>query len=199
MHYSVIAIEREYASGGREVGEKLASALGVPFLNQQILKIAADKLGQPADQLSRTEESINSGLSLGFAALLNVASGESPSAMPVAQQLMLAETRIIHDLATQPCVIVGRAAAGILKDQRKTLTAFIHADQSARAARAIETYDDNPRQVDAILQRNDRRRSAYFAAATNLEWRNPDLYHLFLNSGRLGIDQTVEVLLAAVG
>ncbi|MCL2780962.1 MAG: cytidylate kinase-like family protein [Actinomycetia bacterium] len=198
MRYSVTAIEREYASGGREIGERLAGQLGVPCYNQEILQRASARLGLPVSQLSGVEESVNGTLSFGLAAFANIASGESPGHSSVVQRLVAAETRIINELAAQPCVIVGRGAAAILREQRNVLRVFVHADTAARVARATGAYQLDPGRAESELRRNDRRRSSYFEATTDLRWRDRDLYHLFLNSGQLGIVGSVAILRCAM-
>ena len=196
MSYNVIAIEREYASGGLEVGEKLAGKLGVPCYNRQILDKAAVKLKLPSERLSKVEESISGSLLFGLAAFANAASGEWTELMSVEQRLIAAETSVIRELALQPCVIIGRSAAAILKDRQSVLKAFIHADNEARAERAVSAYHIDPKQAESVLQWNDKRRSNYFKAAANLSWKDADLYHAFLNCGMLGIERTADILYA---
>jgi len=197
MRYSVIAIEREYASGGREIGEKLAKRLGLPCHGQDILEKAAVKTGLPLDELNELEESITGSLLYSLSIFADMASGRGMD-LTRAQKLALAESDIIRDLSLKPCIIIGRGAAGLLKDKDNILKVFVHAGFDVRVKRAVEIYGIDPKQADSILRRYDKRRITYFKAATNVEWRDADIYHMLLNSGKLGIDPAVDILHAAV-
>ena len=197
MSYTVIAIEREYASGGLEIGEKLAGKLGIPCYGQEILEKAAVKLNLSPERLKNAEENIAGSLLYSLAAFSSAASGGAVDPLSLEQKLAFAEAEVIKSLAQSPCVIVGRGATALLRDNKNTLRAFIHSDNSARKARAVIEYGQYPDQVESVLQRQDKRRAAYFKVTTTVEWKNADIYHLFLNSGKLGIEQTVNILYTA--
>ena len=196
--YSVIAIEREFASGGSEIGGKLAEKLGFPLYGQEILEKAAEKLNLPVKYLSQIEESMKGSLLYSLAAFANVSSGNETDLLMLEQKLAFTEADIIRNLAMNPCVIIGRGAAALLKDRANALRVFIHADNNTRKDRAINVYGIDPKQSESILRRNDKRRANYFVATTEREWKDADVYHLFLNSGLLGIDPAVNILCAAV-
>lgn len=198
MRYSVIAIEREYASGGLEIGEKLAERLGVKCYGQEVLKQAADNLCLPAEQLARIEESITGDFMYGVAALASVTTGSNADFLSLEQKLAFAEADVIKNLSYSPCVIVGRGGCALLKDNAGALKVFIHANTGTRLERAVNTYKIDPKNVEAVLRYQDKRRSAYFKVTTQTEWKNADIYHVFLNSGMLGIEGSVEFLYNAI-
>ena len=197
MQYRVIAIEREYASGGNEIGEKLAEKLGIPCYGQEILEKAAEKLNLPPDSLLNAEENMTGSFLYSIAAFSNFASGRETDFLSLEQKLAFAEADIIKNLSYNPCVIVGRGTAALLKDKTNVLKVFIHADNSTRIDRAVDVYKIAPKQAESVLQRHDKRRATYFKVTTNTNWKDNNLYHLFLNSGKLGIDQAVNILYAA--
>lgn len=197
MRYSVIAIEREYASGGREIGEKLAEKLGIPCYGQEILEKAAAQIGLPVDELSFLEESMTGSLLFSLNMLASVTSGRGVD-LTKAQKLALVEADIIRDISTNPCVIIGRSAAGLLKDNDNALKVFIHADFETRRERAVGVYRIDPDLTESVLRRNDRRRADYFKAATGAGWKDAKTYHMLLNSGKLGINPAVDILYSAV-
>ena len=197
MRYRIIAIEREYASGGSEIGKKLAAKLGIPCYGQEILERVAAKLDMPAHQLAQIEERATSSLLFGLAAYANVFSGKETSLLGIEQKLALAEADVIRNLSVNPCVLVGRRAAALLKDKNNTFRIFIHADFSARMERAVSVYGIDRKQAEATLHRHDKRRANYFKATTEKAWKDPDMYHMFLNSSRLGIDAVVDILYSA--
>lgn len=193
MRYKVIAIEREYASGGREIGERLAKMLDVPCYGEEILERAAAKTGIAREELSRLEESMNGSLLFSLNMLAGMTSGRGVD-LTRAQTLALAETEIIRELAVNRCVLIGRSAAGLLRENEHTLRVFIHADPQNRLERAVRFYHCDPRTAESVLRRCDRRRANYFKTTTGVEWRDPALYHLWINSGRIGIDSAAELL-----
>ncbi|MGL6201698.1 MAG: AAA family ATPase [Lachnospiraceae bacterium] len=194
MRYSVIAIEREYASGGREIGEKLAEKLGIPCYQQEILEKAAAKLNLPPEQLLNAEEKMTGSLLFGLIAFANATSGTETDFLTIEQKLAIAEADVIRDLAMSPCVIIGRGASAILKDEDNVLRVFIHADYKARIDRAVHIYGIDPNQAESVLHRYDKRRSNYFKVTTNMGWKAAEIYHLFLDSDKLGIDMVTNIL-----
>jgi len=199
VNYSVVAIEREYASGGLEIGEKLAGRLGIPCYGQEILKLAAQRLNISPEALAAREERITGSLLFGLAVFANAAAGSRADFLSFEQKLAFTEAGIINELVMNPCVIIGRSVSYLLKDRSKALKVFIHADYETRIKRAVDTYKVAPGQAKAALQRNDRRRANYFKVVTGGDWKDPDIYHIFLNSGKTGIDRAADFLCAAVG
>jgi len=198
MQYNVTAIEREYASGGSEIGEKLAAKLGVPCYGQEILEKAAAKLNMPSRQLSELEENMTGSLLFSLVAFSNVVSGKEADFLNIEQKLAIAETEVIRVLAMNPCVIVGRGVSALLKDSNKALKVFIHADYNARIERAVNLYKVDSKNSESVIRNYDKRRANYFRATTGTEWRNPDIYHMLLNSTKLGIDSIVDILYTTV-
>ena len=194
MKYKVIAIEREYASGGSEIGEKLGDKLGIPCYGYEILEKAAAKLNVSVEYLRNAEENITGSLLYGLAAFANAAAGKEFDLLVTEQKLAMVEAEVIKELALSPCIIVGRGASSIFADDDKVLKVFIHSDRKARVERAIEVYGHKPKQAESVLNHNDRRRANYFKATTQKEWKDDDVYQLILNSGKLGIDQAVSIL-----
>lgn len=193
MKYNVIAIEREYASGGQEIGEKLAKKLSIPCYSNEILKKAADKLGLPAVPTRSRDENMTGSLLYMLNMMANAISGNEIE-LSDEQKLAITEGAIIKDLSLNPCVIIGRGACGFLHDRERVLRVFVYADKEKRKQRAVSTYGIESQTVEAVLNQSDKRRSNYFKATTGLDWRSDRIYDLSLNSGRLSIEAIVELL-----
>lgn len=192
MKYNVLAIEREYASGGSEIGKKLAGRLGIPFYGAEITEMAAKKMGVTVKQLEKIEETMTGSLLYSLFAMGNFYSGNN-SGLTTAQKLSLVESEIIKDLIQKgPCIIVGRSSAGLLKDNPRVMGVFIHADYAVRKHRAQTVYGINA--ADAALSEIDKRRAGYFKSTTGKDWQSPDCYHMIMDSGKLGIDTAVDIL-----
>ncbi len=196
MRYNVVAIEREYASGGREIGENLAKTLGVPCHGRDIAERAAKELGITETELDEMEERVTGSLLYSFAVFADMAAGRA-ARLPKPEQLAVVETGIAKECAKTPCVIIGRAAAGLFKDAPDALRVFLFADEESKAKRACEVYGIEAARAGEVCKKFDRRRGNYFRFASHANWRDPMLYDLILNSGRLGIARTTEIILRA--
>lgn len=196
MKYHIIAIEREYASGGNEIGEKIAERLGIPCYGQEVLNRAAKLMKTVPERLLHLEETTSNSLlySIGMAA--KVMSGERDG-LSEEGLLYLTEERVIKDMAVQgPCVIIGRCAGWILRERSDVLRVFIHGNREFRRNRAVESYGVPAKNADNVLKRFDRRRSNFYHANTGMSWDDKKGYHLVLDSSAIGIDQCVDTICA---
>ena len=199
MSYRILTLERQYASGGRDVGKAVADALGVPCYNREILEYAAERSGQTPEHLERLEETANTGLISSLqAAYARLARGER-AALPPEGALLLAEAEVIRDLADEgPCVLIGRSAGCILRDRTDVLRAFLYADEEARIRRAVDEYGHDENEAPTVLRYFDRRRANFYNANYSLKWEDKAGYHLCLDTGRLGVAACAKVLLRAM-
>lgn len=196
--YNIVTIERRYASGGNEIGKKLAKELGFKFYDRNILMEAAKNLDIPFVKIEGLEESSSGGI------LLNLS--KTPlgglsriKELPLADKLFLEEKRIIEEIAEAGnCVIVGRASGYILRERENNLKVFVHAEDEKRIQRAIEKEGIKQSEAENALKKNDKRRGGFYNSVTNWVWSDPKYYEIYLNAGRLGIDLCVKLLAQAV-
>lgn len=194
MKYHVIAIEREFASGGQQIGAQVAERLGIPCYGREILRMAAKEKGANLEYLEGIEEKATGSVLYSMymiASMTNMARGSSLSSE---SELFLAESEIIRKLTQTPAVIVGRCAVDALKDRNDVLRVFIHAGAQLRRERAIEVYHMDPGNVDNVLRRADKRRAGFYKANTGNNWNNLNNYHIVLDSGLLGIEKCADIL-----
>ncbi|MCI9327778.1 cytidylate kinase-like family protein [bacterium 1xD8-48] len=196
--YNIVTIERRYASGGNEIGKKLAKELGFKFYDRNILMEAAKNLDIPFVKIEGLEESSSGGI------LLNLSKTplgglSRTKELPLADKLFLEEKRIIEEIAEAgKCVIVGRASGYILRERENNLKVFIHAEDEKRIQRAIEKEGIKQSEAENALKKNDKRRGGFYNSVTNWVWSDPKYYEIYLNAGRLGIDLCVKLLAQAV-
>lgn len=195
--YHIITIERRYASGGHEIGKKLAEALGYKLYDRNILLEAAQKLDIPFYKIESLEESSSGNVLLNLSKTpLGGLSGNKN--LPLADQLFLEEKRIIEKAAEEGnCVIVGRASGYILREKKDALRVFIYADHEKRVQRAIEREGIQKEEAENALKKNDKRRKNFYNALTTQEWGDPKSYDLYMNAGNLGLDLCVRLLMEA--
>ena len=195
--YHVIVIERQYASGGNEIGRKLAKELGYKLYDRNLLTEAARALEISSMYIEGLEETHSGGFLFNLSKTKLGGSSNSNS-LSMSDKLFQEEKRIIEEAAEQGgCVIVGRAAGYILKERTDCLNVFIHCDRERRIARAIEREGIQASEAEDVLKKNDKRRSGFYNSVTNWEWGNPKFFELCLDSGKLGIDACVKLLLEA--
>ncbi|MCR5153420.1 MAG: cytidylate kinase-like family protein [Lachnospiraceae bacterium] len=193
----IITISRQYGSGGREIGSKLAEQLGIPFYDNELITRAAKESGYAeAAFLNAETKATNSllySIAMGMSAYGNQEIGFSHLSLD--DRIYLAQSNVIRKVAEEgPCVIVGRCADYILKDMENVLHFFIFADMDFRKARSIERDKIDPDKAEDIIAKIDKRRSNYYNYHSGEKWGKATNYHLSINSGAVGIDNAVAVI-----
>ena len=197
MEKKIITISREFGSGGRTIGHKVAERLGIPFYDKELVNQVALESGfAPKFVEEHGEHSPSSSLfSYAFApqGVPGVMNGLS-----TADFLWNIQCSVILQLAEKgACVIVGRNADYILKDRPDALHTFIFADMAFRADRIVRLYGERPEKPEKRLKEKDDKRRAYYRHYTGHQWGLAENYDICLDSGRLGIDQCVDILVNA--
>ncbi|MBQ8509021.1 MAG: cytidylate kinase-like family protein [Clostridia bacterium] len=193
----LITIGRQYGSGGREIGEKLAAKLGIPFYNNELIAMAAQKSGMAHTVLGEADEKATSSLLYTLAMGSSFWSGNAGIAfdMPINDKLFVTQSEIIRNLSEEgPAVFIGRCADYVLRGNPHLLKLFIHAPLDFRAAHVSERHDVPVDKAKDIIVKTDKRRSNYYNYYTGQKWGKLDNFDLSIDSSRLGIDGTVELL-----
>lgn len=197
MKYKIVAIEREYGSGGREIAKKVAEKLGVKCYGDEILKLAAQKSGIPEKQLEKLDESSNDSI-WDSISLLNKMFYDDGNAMSNKNRLAKLEADIIMDIANkESCVFIGKGSGFLLGDRKDALTVFVHADYEFRKSHAIHNYNIDEADADKVMKLIDKKRANYYNAYRELLWGEKEGYHIMLNSGKLGIDKCADIIIDA--
>lgn len=191
MKYHIIAIEREYASGGQEIGSRVARSLGIPCYGREILEMAARELRVDIGQIENTEEKATGSIMYSMYLLANLTNAQNA---PVESRLLLTESEMIQRVTQTPAVVVGRCAVHSLRDREDVLRVFVHAPMDFRMQRAVSQYHVQPEKAGEVLRRADRRRGNFYKASTGKSWRDIEGYDLILDSSALGIDRCVKLL-----
>jgi cytidylate kinase len=194
MEKKIITISREFGSGGRTIGREVANRLGIPFYEKELVDQIAlesgfapkfvEEHGEHAPGMSR--------LSYAFAhqGIPGVMNGLS-----TADFLWSIQCSVILQLAEQgPCVIVGRNADYILKDRNDVLDVYIHADKEYRADRIVRLYGESEKSPMTRLAEKDKRRQINYQHYTGRTWGTAQNYDICLNSGKLGIENCVDII-----
>ena len=196
MSKNIITISRQFGSGGRTVGRMLAERLGVPFYDKELVKQVADETGFDVGFIEENGE---------FSPSKSIFSFAMSQGIPIMQNglsmsdfIFCIQRQVILKLAEQPCVIVGRGADYILRDREDCFNVFIHADIQSRAERIVKLYGESEKKPEQRLADKDKKRKIYYKHYTDREWGDAKNYDICLNSGKIGIDKCVELILDAI-
>ena len=191
----VICIGRQYGSGGREIGEKLAKRLGIICYDKLLLKQAAQKSGVSEKEFERLDEKpVGAGQFLSGNVFADSASIGS-TFYSESQIIYDAEQETILKVAEQgPCVIIGRCASSILRGKENVLSVFIYADEDDRIARIAARNHLDEHEARARMRKMDRMRRRYFDFYADTQWGEPESYDLMLSSSAYGVDGCVDLL-----
>jgi len=189
MANMVITIGRENGSGGHEIGEKLAKALGFSFYDKELLKLIAEKSGIQEQVLQKADETASNPL---FAPYY------PPSIDPgsLNDRVFKMQADLIKEKAdTENCVIIGRCANYVLEDRENVVRVFIYADIEKRINRIMTRHGLVDRDLAIkLIKKTDKQRRTYYQFYTEMKWGRVEGQDILIDSGLLGIDGTVELL-----
>lgn len=197
-HY-VINLGRQLGSGGKEIGEKLAQALGFSFYDKELIKLAASESGLCKELFEKADEHTSSGFWSSLFASGIPLLGESASPYMNClnnDSLFQIQSQVIRQLAEEKsCIFVGRCADYILRDHPHTINLFISAPMAYRVERVIDYTGLTPDKAEELIEKVDKQRAAYYNYYSYKQWGAAESYHLCIDSSLLGIEGTVAYLL----
>jgi cytidylate kinase len=194
----IITISRQFGSGGREIGAKLAAKLGIPFYDNELISRAAKESGFAEAAFENAEKKASNSLLYSLAMGMNAYGNQDIGLthLSLDDQLYLAQSNLIRKIASEgPCIIVGRCADYVLRDFPNIVHLFICADIEARKKRAISQYHLKENKVEEEILKTDKRRANYYNYHANEKWGKAENYHLSIRSDYVGIDNTVDCIL----
>ena len=199
MANKIYTIGREFGSGGREVGEKLAAKLGIKLYDKELLQQAAKDSGFCEEIFENHDEKpTNSSL---YSLVMDTYSVSGYSAapfldMPLNHKVFLAQFETIKKIAEkESCVIVGRCADYALSDNPDCINIFIHADLDVRIKNVSRNLNITENKARDIINKTDKQRASYYNYYTSKKWGDSKSYNLSLDAGKLGTDNCVEMIL----
>lgn len=195
MDKFVITISREFGSGGRLIGEKLAARLGVEFYDKSIIQLAAEKSGLSYKFIEQNEENITNSLLFSFPATSSYSGTTAYFDTPVNDKTFLAQTEVIRELAKNSCIIVGRCADYILREDPALIRIFITANFEDRVRRSVEEYEFPSEAAGEKIRKIDKSRANYYKYYTGQAWGNLHNYDLVVNTSFTSIQGAVAVIL----
>ena len=175
----VITIAREYASGGRYVGKIIADKLGINFYDKELIYLAAKESGLSKDYINEIDE--------------NSRKSENDD------RIFIAESKVIKSITKkESCVIVGRCADYILKDDKDTFKVFLYSDDVNKVKRAVKYYGLNEKNALKIINKKNKEREKHYNFYTNRKWKDINNYDLAINVDSKGVEKTAEIIINSI-
>lgn len=188
----IVTISRQYGSGGREIGKKLAECLGVPYYDKELIILAAEKSGYARSLFEEADQKASNSM---IFSLMRAGSMANSYDIPLSDKIYLIQSGVIQQVAQQgSCVIVGRCADYVLQDKAPCVNVFIHAPLKQRVARGIECYGLSADDAQSIILKTDKRRETYYNYYTGRRFGDARNYTLSLDSLGIGVENAVRIL-----
>ena len=199
MANKIYTIGREFGSGGREVGEKLAAKLGIKLYDKELLQQAAKDSGFCEEIFENHDEKPTNSFLYSLVMDTYSVSGYSAAPfldMPLNHKVFLAQFETIKKIAEkESCVIGGRCADYALSDNPDCINILIHADLDVRIKNVSRNLNITENKARDIINKTDKQRASYYNYYTSKKWGDSKSYNLSLDAGKLGTDNCVEMIL----
>ena len=191
MKNYIVTIAREYGSGVRECGKKLAELTGYKFYDKDLITLAAQKSGMSTDALNSVDEKAASSLLYTLALGSSIYnSGMGSVNLPINDKLFVVQSQIIKDIANsgEGAIIVGRCADYVLSERDNVVKIYITSDFDTRVNTVMKRHDLTQSQARDLIIKTDKRRSNYYSYYTGEKWGKADKYDVVVSTARIGID-----------
>lgn len=197
MSKYVITIARGYGSGGRSIGKMLSEELNIPYYDRDLLRLASDDSGINEQLFAKADEKIKRSKLFNIAS--NVYKGEiiPPDSDDFVSNdnLFNYQAKIIKELAkSESCIIIGRCADFVLKDEDNVVKVFIYAPLNDCINTLKQMTGKTEKEVEKQIETIDKHRAEYYKYYTGRDWDGAKNYDLCLNSSQLGFDKCVEIV-----
>lgn len=198
----IITISRQYGSGGREIGQRLADYYKIPFYDNELITRAAKESGFAKETFEKAEEKATNSLLYSLAMGINVYGNQDFgfTGLSLDDRVFLAQSDVVRKVADEgPCVIVGRCADYVLKERDNLFNMFIQASLDYRMKRAVKEYGISENTVAEVVLKHDKQRANYYNYHVGEKWNNLYNYDFVIRSDYMGIDNAVESVIAYLG
>jgi cytidylate kinase len=178
----VITIGREYGSGGRFIGELVASGLNINFYDKNLIEELSYETGYSKEYIEKNEQSSIDEHSNGFTTN--------------SDELFIKESELIRNIAkNESCVIVGRCANAVLKDNKDVVNVFIYNSDEGKVDRAVKYYGLNKKTALKEIKKINRQRAKHYKTYTDMNWNDFSNYDLCINSDVLGVIDSAKLII----
>lgn len=199
----VICLSRAYGSGARSIGKQLAATLGIPYYDKELLVETAREQGIDESLLEAVDEKPTSLLSFSYP----IDPGYPYTTENLDTMYYLMSDSFYHQIEKAirriaekgSCVIIGRAADEILRDDPDMISIFIYANEADRVQRIMDEQKIDAKAAAKLIQKTDKKRASYHNYYSDLKWGESCSYDLSLSTSRFGIDGAAALIIEAIG
>lgn len=182
----IVTISREYGSGGRYVGRLIADKLGIRFYDKDFVTELSEKTGLSEEYIEQNEQKRSSIEALNSGIYYNLSNSDD---------LFVKESELIKEIADkESCVIIGRCADYILKDNENTINVFINSNMEDKIKRSVEKYNIEEKNAEKVIKSIDKQRANHYKHYTGKKWGEASNYDLCINSDLMGVEKTAEII-----
>lgn len=192
-----LAIEREFGSGGRDIGKRVAALAGIPYYDGEMLIRQAEEKGVSLDLLEEYDEKKTGSILYNIALFANYNQDMNQNKI---YEVCCGLQETIRDLEMQgPAVFIGRCSTEILRGNPEVVRTYIYSsEEENKLERIIRTEKVSREQARKLMAKKDRQRSSYFKYWTQKKWEDRKNYDMELNTAELSPDVCAQILLAAM-
>ncbi len=184
----IITINREYGSGGRYVGNLLAHKLNISLYDKNLIEIVSTESGLSASYIREKEQNKEGNLlsELNRSYFQNLSNDDT---------IFLAEAKAIKEIAKKgSCVIIGRCADYVLKEEKNVFRIFLYSDSKHKVERSIKYYGLDKKIAKKEIDKINKAREKHYEYYTNRKWKDASNYDLSLNVDILGVEKSAELI-----
>lgn len=193
----IIALNREYGSGGKEIAEKLGKRLGIKVYDEDIADLAARRSGIRKDYFEKVDEKPTDSFLYMLAMntfTMNTSMNPFENTLS-SDKLFNKQAEVIQEIADKDdCIIVGRCAGYILRDEPKCVRIYISADKDFRTKRIMASDHLDEKEAQKKIHSMDKKRDSYFDYYAGQDWKACHTYDLSISTSALGIDKAVDLI-----
>lgn len=194
----VITIGREFGSGGKYIGERLAEELNLKLYDKELLSKVAEESGMDLTVLEEMDEKQEQSFWYTFAmSMYSQDSLETLSEIPSNEKIFIEQAKIIEDLAAkEDCIIIGRCSNVILRNKPNVLNVFVYSSELDFKVKRKMKYGNFENELEAIktIEKVDKERENYYNYFTKENWGDRKYYDLMIDTSKLGVDGSVELI-----
>ena len=181
-----ITISREYGSGGRYIGQLVADKLGIKLYDKEFVEKLAVETGLSEEYIENNEQKRNA---------LDALNSGYYFGMNNSDELFIKESELIKEIANkESCVIIGRCADFILKDNSNVIKVFVYSNMEDEVKRATKFYGLDEKNAKKEIKRINKLRASHYKYYTEKEWKDNSNYDICINSDVLGVEKSAELI-----
>lgn len=195
MKVKYIAIEREYGSGGTEIGTMLSEETGIPCYGKEVLTAAAQKLNKSEEQIQELEENMVGSFLYTVYLMGRVHDGDSTMLTGDGAVFVAEQEAIQRFAANGRGIFVGHCAGEALREYPGVVRVFIRcSDEKQRKQRITQEYGIPAERAESVRKKFDHKRAHYYRCNTGHNWNDLSRYDVVLDSAVLGTEGCVRLL-----